>query len=305
MSLHPLDVYQTALNDHEHVEDALGTVVHYLEDLATENEVLPWGKWFTREDRDDLQELCQRALQQFYHTDELRQFWPSISYWSKAALFEEPTLSMMLRNGCDMPECTWHALVSNHGVSTTLELLAEVDAIPRTEAFLDKILTTPGPLLALPLLTGMFEDNSLAKPYGLHGHTLDFWARWVGRGSEAPSRDLFCARYPWLGPQLIHEMIATRQSSNDRSHSMQAWAQAYPLQSQALHGFMYSSKSGHLGSFIKTVNAEESLVQERQRLLDGLYPPTEKMAIYIEQYRSLFDGAQPTMVLHLPELNLD
>lgn len=304
--LHPLDVYETAVEDHENPEDALGTLVHYMEDLAVETVPLPWGEWFEREDKAELEQLCKRVLQNFYHSDELAPFWVSLGYWARKSLLEKSVVQMVYKDGAKMPEQTWHALVDNHGKDTVLELVDAVSALAAKDSmpFLDSSLIKSGPLIALPLRLGMMHNPELAQTYGLHGHSMGFWAKLVAAGGPQ-SWKTFCTMYPWESPGLVHTILKTVNLSEVRYEFLKDWAQRYPEQHQALQAFMEATESPQLFRLPSEGRLDKATVDVRQSLLNGLYPSTPTLSTYIEQYRSLFGGVAPTLSLALPELNLD
>lgn len=292
--LHPLDVHAAAKGF------PIDAVVRYVEELgnqSTSENSLPWETWFFHDDRDKLEDVCKHVLLDAYHPNEKQHFWNSIGHWRKEALFEKPVLNRIVYAGYSIPEQTWHALVDNHGSVTAILLLEALNEHKRAamyqgsvEPFLSSVLIEPSPLLALPLRLGMFHDDALSHSHGLNGQSLEFWAKALAKGAGSISWKLFCEMYPWKSPSLVHAILKTEPDFEKYNNFLQDWITAFPNQSQALYTFMLMHDPMGVTDFVVSESFNKDLAKSNMLLLEGLYPSSSEINMYIERYKNLFSS---------------
>lgn len=302
-----LDVYDRAWEDYGDVQMALRVVGGYLEDLSSSNGCIPWGDWFRPQSQAPLELLCKRLVlddsQRYVHP----YAWSSMAHW-RVEMLLDPLIAPRLRSCVeDVPEKTWHDLFHLHGHTTALTLTRLLGPTKTEPGILEHTLMKRHKGIVLALHLGMFTNESLGSEQGLHGQSLDFWAKRVGVVASKEGWEAFCTMYPWAGPMLVHFGLQLSQPSPEFVPFIASWSQRYPLQSQALQTYLHAQ--GEFGERVQcllqpTTNALAEL-QVRQQIINSLYPPAASITAFMDNYQRIFvHPMEASLDVELPCLEL-
>lgn len=285
-----LDVYDRAWEDYGNVQEALRVVGGYLEDLSATNGCIPWNEWFGPQSQAPMELLCKRLVlddsQRYVHP----YAWSSMAHW-RVEMLLDPSIAPRLRSCAeDVPEKTWHDMFRLHGHDTALAFTRLLGPTTTEPGILEHTLMKRHKGIVLALHLGMFTDEALGREQGLHGQTLDFWAKRVATVACKDGWEAFCTMYPWAGPMLVQLGLQLSQPSPEFGPFIASWSHRYPLQSQALQTYLHAR--GELDEraqcSLQPTACALAEMQIRQQLMDSLYPPAASMAAFMDNYQRIF-----------------